>query len=573
MNMIKIPEHLTITWIREQYKNHSLTPEELLKEIADRVKKDERMNIWITPPNEEQTAFYLSQLKSMDIDQYPLWGIPFAIKDNIDVKGVPTTAACQEYAYLPKESARVVQKLIKAGAIPLGKTNLDQFATGLVGTRSPYGETHNAYKEELISGGSSAGSAISVARGQAAFSLGTDTAGSGRVPAALNNLYGLKPSVGAWSIKGVVPACNSLDCITVFGNTMEDCLSVDAAVRGYEKEDPWSKDIPAVSARLPKKICLPKKMPAFFGPYKEDYEEAWNRTIERLIQLNAEIEFIDYTLFEKAAKILYEGAWIAERWADLGEFVQSHTKEVFPVTKEILESGGEEKLKAASVFKAIHQLEEYKVETKKLLSEAVLVMPTAGGTWTREAVRKDPIKTNTDMGMYTNHCNLLDLCACSIPIEFAAENLPFGITAFSLSEQEGLIVGLNELLKEKSTLIAVCGLHMRGFPLEKQMKEHGAKFIREDNTTPMYQMIKIPSDPPKPGLIRRTTGGCAIQVEIWEMPNQYIGDFINKIPVPLGLGQIELNNGSYVCGFLCEEYAADRSEDISKYGSWRQIPS
>lgn len=564
---MNIPRLLEASWLRRQYLRGALKPEDVIREIIKRSKADSHFNIWITPPEEALIKPYLEGLSKMNIESSPLWGIPFAIKDNIDLAGTATTAGCEAYSYIPEESAVTVQKLIAAGAIPVGKTNMDQFATGLVGTRSPYGETHNALKEELISGGSSSGSAVAVARGQAVFSLGTDTAGSGRVPGALNNIYGFKPSHGAWSTKGIVFACESLDCINVFANTLEDCLEVDKIVRAYEDADPWSKVFYSIKPEAPEVIYLPKEPPHFFGDFAKAYEAAWQQAVKKLHNLSIKIEYIDYSLFEKAAAILYEGPWIAERWAALGEFVNSHEGQLYPVTEKILRSG--DALDAAALFKAVHKLKAYQMEAKKLLKGGVLVMPTAGGTFTREQVGSEPITTNGNMGKYTNHCNLLDLCAINIPAGFAAENLPFGITLFAQSGQENWLFELAQKFKNKTTLLAVCGLHMRDLPLERQMHQYGAHFVREAETANCYQFIKLPTTPSKPGLIRKTEGGASIKLEIWEMPNSSLGDFLNEIPSPLGLGTITLSDGTTVLGFLCEAYAAETAEDITNYGSWR----
>ncbi len=573
-----IPSKLSLSWLREKYMSQQLKPEEVIKEIIKRSQSDEKMNIWITPPKMEHIQPYLNRLSELDFDSSPLWGIPFAIKDNIDLANIPTTAGCAEYSYTPTSHATVVKRLIEAGAIPLGKTNLDQFATGLVGTRSPYGETHNSLRQELISGGSSSGSAVSVARGQAVFSLGTDTAGSGRVPAALNDLVGLKPSLGAWSTKGVVPACASLDCVTVFAHSLEEAYQVDAVARGFDQEDPWSRDVPVPLATLPKKIILPKDSVLFYGPFANEYQMAWKQAVEQLKQLNILIEYIDYEFFSEAAAILYDGPFVAERWADLGGFINDHPGVTFPVTEKVLRSSAQSKYDAASVFKSMHKLQEFKRRAKSLLKDAVLVTPTAGGTWTRDQVREDPIKTNSDMGLYTNHCNLLDLCAVAVQAGEAAANLPFGLTFFALSHEEGLIAGASEAFVNKcqsgqnTTQVAVCGLHMRGFPLEKQMLEFGATFVREDETAAKYQFIKLPTEPPKPGLIKKQSGGRAVQLEIWEMPLSSFGAFAALIPAPLGIGKVELQDGSEVPGFICEGYAIEGAEDISDAGSWRKLP-
>jgi allophanate hydrolase len=430
---------LTIQSLHRSYLQKEITPEAVVQAIITKANEDKMMNIWIELPTMERVKPYLDGLLMMDPLTSPLWGIPFAMKDNIDLAGVPTTAGCPEFAFTPSEHATLVSRLIAAGAIPMGKTNLDQFATGLVGTRSPFGETHNALQKELISGGSSSGSSVAVARGHVAFALGTDTAGSGRVPAGLNGLVGYKPSLGAWPTKGVVPACASLDCVTVFTHSLEDALIVDGIVRGQDDSDPWSRSIPVPNPRLPLKICLPIEPLDFFGPFAAEYSLAWEAAVTRVNQLHLPIEYINSDLFAAAAELLYKGPYIAERWASLGSFVEAHPNAVFPVTEKVLRTGTNVEYDAASVFQAMHKLQAYKLSARKLLEQAVLVMPTSGGTWTREQVRLDPISTNSDMGKYTNHCNLLDLCAVAIPSDAAAPNLPFGITWFALAENEALI--------------------------------------------------------------------------------------------------------------------------------------
>lgn len=574
---MKFPRYLTMGWLKDMYAKKELTPREVVDEIIQRANKDRKMNIWITSPSMEIIEPYLKRIESLNPNILPLWGIPFAIKDNMDLAGVPTTSGCPEFAYTPVEHAIIVKRLIEAGAIPIGKANLDQFATGLVGTRSPYGETNNAIYPELISGGSSSGSAVSVARGLATFALGTDTAGSGRVPAALNRLIGYKPSLGAWPVKGLVKACASLDCINVFANSLSDALLVDEVVRGFESSDPWSKPIKRHSNALPNKVCLVQEPPTFFGPFAQEYKQAWEAAVAHIEVLGIPIEYIDGSYLAEASAILYDGPWVAERWAELGGFITANEHATFPVTETVLRSGTKPEHDAASVFKAIHKLQEFKQKVSQQLKNAVLVMPTCGGTWTREEVRKNPIETNSLMGLYTNHCNLLDLSAVTIPTEDAAENLPFGITLFSSSENEHLICGLADLFlhdcrplqKKETTLVAVCGLHMRGFPLEKQMIEHGAVFVRQTKTTPQYKMIRLSSNPTKPGLIRLNEPGTSIEVEVWEMPLSEFGSFVSLIPSPLGIGKVELEDGSEIPGFICETSVDQTVEDISYTGGWR----
>ncbi|HZG85609.1 allophanate hydrolase [Paenibacillus sp.] len=579
MGEVRFPEQLTIEWLQDMYEKGAIAPEDTIREVVRRAQADADNPIWITPPSADALRPYLERLERMDRSAAPLWGVPFAVKDNIDVAGMPTTAACPEFAYVPEAHAEVVRRLVDAGAIPVGKTNLDQFATGLVGTRSPYGETRNALRPEWLSGGSSSGSAVAVARGHAAFSLGTDTAGSGRVPAALNGLVGYKPSVGAWPTKGLVPACASLDCITVFAHSLADALAVDAAARGAHGGDPWSRDIARSDSLPPSRILLPAEPPAFFGPLAQEYAAAWGEAVRRLTSLGLPVETIDTKLFEDAASILYDGPWVAERWASLGEFVDGHPGTAFPVTERVLRSGAAERHTASAAFQAMHKLQRYKAEARKLLRNAVLAMPTVGGTYTREQVRHDPIATNSNLGKYTNHCNLLDLSAVALPAGLADEGMPFGITLFGLSDQEHLVCGAAELwvgrsaAEEPSTLVAVCGLHMRGFPLEAQMRACGAAFVEEADTAPAYRFVKLPTTPAKPGLIRCEEGGASIRLELWRMPLKTFGGFAAAIPAPLGIGKVELADGREVPGFVCEAYAVRGAEDITEAGSWRNVIS
>lgn len=439
--MEMIPDILTIEWLRENYKNGNVTIEQVMEEIVCRTRKYQNKNIWIVEPDMEFIAPYLEQVKQQSRD-LPLWGIPFAIKDNFDLKGVPTTAACREYAYIPDESATVVQKLMQAGAVPVGKTNMDQFATGATGTRSPYGEVHNAFNEMTISGGSSSGSAVAVALGMAAFALGSDTAGSGRVPAALNGIIGYKPTFGAVSTKGVIPACASIDCVAFFANTVEDSFCVEKIARGFDETCCWSEEVEPPVVETPSMVCIPEKRPEFFGEYAEIYEKSWEQALERIKACGMEIHYIDGSVFEKAAEILYDGPWIAERWEEFGDFVTENPEAVFPDTRAALDEGKESKYTAVSLFHAIHDLQEYRRKIRDILQDAVLVLPTTGGTFTREMARSNPAEVNRKLGLYTNHCNLLKMCAVSIPVTESGSEISTGITAFGLGGREGLVLGL-----------------------------------------------------------------------------------------------------------------------------------
>lgn len=565
---IYFPEKLTIGWLKTKYAEGALTPADVMEEIQCRADVYQDYNVWIVAPKEMGISAYLERLPR-EVNSLPLWGIPFAIKDNIDLEQVPTTAGCKEYEYMPEENATVVARLMQAGAIPVGKTNLDQFATGLVGTRSPYGEVHNAYHPELISGGSSSGSAVAVALGMAAFSLGTDTAGSGRVPAMLNCLVGYKPAVGAWSSKGVVPACASLDCVTVFANTIEDAELVNREARGFDEECRWSRKLPLNGSKMPKRICLPREAVTFYGSYGERYEKKWRQVIERLETLDVEIQYIDYSIFSKAASILYDGPWVAERWKDLGSFVESHPGATFPVTEKILRSGEREGMTAAAVFEAMHQLAAYKAEAHRMLEDAVLIMPTAGGTFTREEVREDPIATNSKMGLYTNHCNLLDLAAVAVPEDTGDHDVPFGITIFANHDSEDFVLGMAEaFLASETEILAVCGLHKKGFPLEYQLTELGARYLETTHTSSDYRLYRLPTTPEKPGMVKKPGAGDYIEVDLYALPTAKMGRFLRHVSLPLAIGDVTLEDGRCVKGFVCQEYGLVGAEDITSQGTY-----
>ena len=580
-----VPEHLTIEGLRRGYESGTLSPRDVVAAIIERAGEYASHNVWIMPPTWDFVEPYLSALESMDDDERankPLWGIPFAVKDNIDVAGVPTTAGCPAYAYTPERDATVVERLTAAGAFPVGKTNLDQFATGLVGTRSPFGECKNALDPALISGGSSSGSAVAVALGMAAFSLGTDTAGSGRVPAALNGLVGFKPPLGSWSTAGVVPACASLDCVTVFARTLADCEAVDAAAAGPDAACAWSREFDRdARPAFPRTVYAPQDEPRFYGDFAEEYRAAWHRALGRLEQMarerGARFERIDTQWFSDIASILYDGAWVAERWSDLGAFVTEHADDVFPVTRTILESGNRDDLSAADAFAALHTVSAARARARALLGDAVLVMPTAGGTFTRDEVRADPIRTNSLMGLYTNHCNLCDLVAIDVPSGEAAPKRPFGVTFFSAAASQGTLLAAARAISAcNDVTVAVCGQHMRGFALHPQLEDLGAEFLRTAKTAPGYRLFALPTSPVKPGLLRVGEGGASIEVELYRMSAESFGALVASVPAPLGFGTVELEDSTHAKGFLveaCTVVGADGTaipgvEEITEYGSF-----
>jgi allophanate hydrolase len=421
--------NLSIAHLQKAYLTGELTPTSLVKKIAGLIQEVDDNPIWIRALSLDEMLVYASKLEMQSPDTLPLYGIPFAIKDNIDLAGVPTTAACAEYAYVPTESATVVQRLIDAGAIPVGKTNLDQFATGLVGTRSPYGACKNSINADYISGGSSSGSAVSVALGMASFSLGTDTAGSGRVPAAFNNLVGVKPSVGLLSTKGVVPACRTLDCVSIFATNVDDAQAVLNVAQGFDENDDYSRKksghgVAEFNADFA--FGVPKSdQLAFFG--NPEAPRLFADKVRQFERIGGKAVEIDFSAFLKTARLLYEGPWVAERYAAIQEFFETQSEAMLPVTKLII--NGAVRYTAADTFKALYKLKALQREAAKTWDLVdVILTPTAGTIYTIAEVEIDPVQTNTNLGYYTNFMNLLDLSALAIPAGFQTNGLPFGVT-------------------------------------------------------------------------------------------------------------------------------------------------
>lgn len=485
----------------------------------------------------------------------------------------------------------VVEKLEAAGAILVGKTNLDQFATGLVGTRSPYGAVPNAFRPEYISGGSSSGSAVTVARGAVSFSLGTDTAGSGRVPAGLNNIVGLKPSRGLVSARGVVPACQSLDCVSVFTLTVPDAVAVLEAARGYDPEDPWSRELQLSAPRLPERFtfALPEQL-EFHGDAHAMH--AFNEAVDRLEGLGGKAVRIDFSLYLEAAALLYEGPWVAERLAAIRPFFEKHPDQVHPVVRKIIEGGA--KHSAADLFAGLTRIEALKKAAAQLWKRAdVMVVPTAPTAYTIEEVLAEPFLNNRRLGHYTNFVNLLDLAACAVPSSMRPDGLPSGITLIAPAGSDlaladlaqrfhqltGLKLGaLDETIQspesiafaDDSVRVAVVGAHLSGLPLNHQLTERHGRLEKAARTSTRYRLYALPgTTPPKPGMVRDPGHGSAIEVEVWRLPVREYGSFVAGIPSPLGIGQVELENGEWVQGFVCEGWAVQGAEEISQFGGWR----
>jgi allophanate hydrolase len=515
-------------------------------------------------------------------DPAPLRGLTFAIKDNIDLAALPTTAACPDFEYTPSASAPVVQRLIDAGAIPLGKTNLDQFATGLVGVRSPYGVPVNPYGAAYIPGGSSSGSAVAVAAGLCDFALGTDTAGSGRVPAAFNNLVGLKPTRGLLSTRGVVPACRTLDCVSVFTRSIADVAEVLAVAAAFDPEDPYSRPAapPVIDETWPPRIGVPlPNQLEFFG--NTDAAKLFADSIARLQSLGAKIVEVDFAPFLEAARLLYEGPWVAERYAAIRQFIEQKPDSLHPVTRKIIE--GAKSLTATSAFDATYKLAALRRRAEAVWSDIdVLLTPTAGTIYTIAEVEADPIRLNSNLGYYTNYLNLLDLCAVAVPAGFLPNKMPWGVTLVAPAFCDDRLLRLGaRFLGEPAPLralpaagrtvkLAVCGAHLSGLPLNWQLTQLGAKLDRTARTSPNYKLFALPgTTPPKPGLVRVTEGGAPVEVEVWDVPVSGYGHFVSNIPAPLGIGTITLENGSSVQSFLCEVSAVDGAHDVTSFGGWR----
>ena len=568
---------MKIDEVKERYAG-GLTPSELIEEILVKIAAWDDPALFIHLPSEEELLAIAAQVEAMPGD-LPLWGIPFVVKDNIDVAGWPTTAACPEFSYTPEKDAEVVRLLREAGAIPIGKGNLDQFATGLVGTRSPYGVPRNAIDAEFLPGGSSAGSASAVAAGLCCFSLGTDTAGSGRVPAAFQGLIGWKPTKGLLSTRGVVPACRSLDCVSVFANSAADASRVAAVAGVFDESDPYSREV-ASSGTVSRsfRFGVPKVLDFSGDP---DTPGLFAGAVERMKEIGGVPVEIDLMPFVEAAKLLYEGPWVAERWAAVGGFVEEHPGDVFPVTRKILEAS--KGWDAADTFRAQYRLQEFAREAAKVWREMdVMLLPTTPCLYTVAEVLEEPYQTNATLGRYTNFMNLLDLSAVAVPAgEARGGRARWGVTLAAPAGWDDallMLAGRFEGAEFKTSSpdnripVVVCGAHLEGLPLHWQLADRGASLRSRTRTAPVYRMYAIPASdgiPPRPALIRDEELGAAIEVEVWELDPAAFGDFVAKIPGPLGIGKVLLESGEEVPGFIAEPRAADGAEEITLHGGWK----
>ena len=596
-------DNLTIDYLRSRYRDGSLTPASLVEHLFEKSQQFASKNIWIQQLSLAQLFEYTDALTRENFDNKPLWGIPFVIKDNIDLAKIPTTAACEAFAYEPQESAFVVAQLINAGAIPLGKANLDQFATGLVGVRSPekWGPCKNAFNDNYVSGGSSSGSAVSVALGLATFSLGTDTAGSGRIPAAFNNIIGLKPSRGLLSCSGVVPACRSLDCVTIFAASVDDAHSVFQVAAEFDLSDAYArkksdrnlKNYGRVSA--PFSFAVPQaEQLNFFG--NKSAQHAFENAVSKMEALGGTKTIIDFSPFLEAAKLLYSGPWVAERYVATEKIFTDNPEAMLPVIKQII--GSQTSATAADAFKAFYTLQEYKQQADQIIQQFDFILtPTAGTIYTQADLHEKPIENNSNLGFYTNYMNLLDYSAIAVPAGFIetslGDNMPFGITLVGKALDDNKLLSFANLwqsqcdyligatdwkmpsLSESTPAtfdtvdIVVCGAHLDGLPLNWQLTERDAVFIEATRTSKNYRFYALAGGPPKrPGLIRDENNGEQIEVEIWRLPSNQFGSFVAGIPQPLGIGKVELEDGRWLSSFICEGYAIHSAQEITELKSW-----
>ncbi|HET9475394.1 MAG TPA: allophanate hydrolase [Steroidobacteraceae bacterium] len=590
---------ITISALSRAYRSGVLRPTALVEALQQQRAKHRAHNIWISEVDPAALLARARELESLSPDSLPLYGIPFVVKDNIDLQGLATTAACPAFAYQPENSAPVVQALLDAGAIALGKSNLDQFATGLVGTRSPYGACRNAFDPAYISGGSSSGSAVAVALGLASFALGTDTAGSGRVPAAFNNLIGYKPTSGSLSMRGVVPACRSLDTVSIFALIAEDAARVRDVVAFFDPGDAFARR-PRTSPRagFGRASSFRFAVPApsqreFFG--NTAYARLFDDSIERLRGVGGAAIEVDIAPLLEAAQLLYGGPWVAERYLATAAVLESQPGAMLEVTRRIIQAGASPK--ATDVFRGQYRLRELTRQAEGIWEAAdVLLLPTAGTHFRITEIEADPIALNSRLGTYTNFVNLMDYAAVAVPAGFTPGGLPFGISLIAPAWSDADLLALGARVHRAAAIslgatalpmppddaavrgapagfidVMVCGAHMSGLPLNPQLLERGARQVATTRTAPIYRFYALPGGPPfRPGLVQVANQGVAIDVEVWRMPLEQFGSFVAGIPAPLGIGKVRLDDDSLVCGFLCESLAVANATDISALGGWRQ---
>ena len=590
MNPIKTLGWTLAEW-KAGYANNTIQLEDLYALVEQ---FDHADPAWISIASIEQLTAQIDALKQIEnAGALPLFGVPIAVKDNIDVVGFASTAAFKLFTDIKTEDAYVVQRLKQAGAIIVGKTNLDQFATGLVGTRSPFGAVPNTFNSDFVSGGSSSGSGSVVARGLVPIALGTDTAGSGRIPAAFNNIVGLKPTKGRFSNTGLLPACKSLDCISIFALTVADATVVAEVMEGFDVTDSYSRVNPATapakfSAQL--NLAIPKQLD-FFGDAQSAV--AFQQALIELKNLGAELTEIDFSAFSQLASQLYQGSWVAERTAAVADLLETSVHDFDPTVLEIIQKG--QQYTAVDAYNAEYLKQELARDIQQTLAQFdALVVPSSPTIHTLAEMAESPIENNSHFGTYTNFTNLADLSAIAVPAGFRADGLPFGITfiapawhdtalaEFAEKWQNHLQLPLGAVAKtfpEANSVmsapsaqhfrVAVVGAHLTGMPLNFQLTTRQAVHVETTTTSADYALYALPGTvPPKPGLARQEAGQKII-VELWDIPKARFGEFVAEIPTPLGMGNIELADGRWVKGFICEPYGLNGAKNISEFGGWR----
>jgi allophanate hydrolase len=588
-----VPE--TVAAILAAHRDGSVSPAETVARSFRRIREHNDAAIFIAVRDEKDAIAEAERLAKKDAASLPLFGVPVAVKDNIDAGGMPTTAACPAFSYQPARDATAVAKLRAAGAIVIGKTNLDQFATGLVGVRSPYGIPVNPIRSDLVPGGSSSGSAVAVAAGLVPLALGTDTAGSGRVPAMLNNIVGLKPSLGLISTAGVVPACRTLDCVSVFSLTVDDAMTALKVMAAPDAGDPFSRNRPlggmtAFPAKL--RLGIPRNgQLIFFGDRHS--ERAYDEALRRWTALGAELAEFDLEPFYETARLLYEGPWVAERYLVIRNLLASSPDAIHPVTREITAAGA--RLSAAETFSALYRLQALRGVAARTFAEIdAIVLPTAPTVYSTAQVLANPIELNSRLGTYTNFVNLLDLCGLALPAAMRADGIPFGITLLAPAGNDALLASIGRAFHADTGLtvgargmkqpvlapvsemggdeiaIAVVGAHLSGMALNGELQALGGRLLEETATAPDYKLYALDTTPPKPGMLRVDAGaGTSIKLELWALSAAAFGRFVAAIPPPLSIGTIRLADGRGVKGFVVEPAAVSGARDISSFGGWR----
>ncbi|MEW6147722.1 MAG: allophanate hydrolase [Bradyrhizobium sp.] len=585
----------TIAAIVAAHRAGTRTPAETVARTYQRIRDHGDPAIFISLRDEKDAIADAERLATADAARLPLYGVPVAVKDNIDALGFPTTAACPAFSYSPARDSTAVARLRAAGAIIIGKTNLDQFATGLVGVRSPYGIPRNPIRDDLVPGGSSSGSAVAVGAGLVPLSLGTDTAGSGRVPAMLNNIVGLKPSLGMISNAGLVPACRTLDCISVFALTVDDAALALSVMAGPDPADPFSRDRPlGALAPLPASLRLgvPRNGQLIFFGDKES-EAAYADALKRCTALGATLVEFDLEPFYETARLLYEGPWVAERYLVIKDLLASAPDAIHPVTREITAAGA--RLTAAETFSALYRLQGLrKIAERTFAGIDALVLPTAPTAYTTAQVLANPIELNSRLGTYTNFVNLLDLCGLAVPAAMRADGIPFGVTLLAPAGRDAMLASIGRAFHADTKLtigakgaaqpplaalatstgddipIAVVGAHLSGMALNGELTALNGRLIEATKTAPDYKLYALKTTPPKPGMLRVAAGkGAAIDLEIWSLSPSAFGRFVSAIPAPMAIGTVRLADGRPVKGFLVEPEALGDAREITAYGGWR----